>query len=352
MTADFHLHLAMTDGMRQQRQRYSLVAWPWEMERWPSSLADALLLADECWPFSHIIEVALKSIRDSQPNSETELASRLIPVVRMPPVVELGPNNSPVSMKNRVKTRQQFGLPQDAILFTFSFDLNSTVSRKNPLAVITAFCKAFPTEDTSKPFPVALIVKTFPPKRKEPAWEELKAIASSDSRIQIVEANLGRHAILELYGCCDIFISLHRSEGLGRGLAEALQLGLDVFATDNGGNTDFCTGPLTHPIDYKLIPVKPGEYPHHKGMMWAEPNLQQAVAVMREVARIRYNSPTPDPEGVAEYKRRFSAETVGARYRDRLVELWQSRLQIQKMIDMSHEIRADDSTANSDRWQR
>ena len=54
--------------------------------------------------------------------------------------------------------------------------------------------------------------------------------------------------LLALYGCCDVFLSLHRLEGFGRGMAEALQLGVDVIATAYGGNTDFCTGPLAHPL--------------------------------------------------------------------------------------------------------
>jgi glycosyltransferase involved in cell wall biosynthesis len=45
-----------------------------------------------------------------------------------------------------------------------------------------------------------------------------------------------------------VFLSLQRSEGFGRGMAEALQLGVDVITTAYGGNTDFCTGPLAHPV--------------------------------------------------------------------------------------------------------
>ena len=60
--------------------------------------------------------------------------------------------------------------------------------------------------------------------------------------------SLEREELLALYGCCDVFLSLHRSEGFGRGMAEALQLGLDVIATAYGGNADFCSGPLAHPF--------------------------------------------------------------------------------------------------------
>jgi hypothetical protein len=58
-----------------------------------------------------------------------------------------------------------------------------------------------------------------------------------------------RDELLALYDCCDVFLSLHRSE--------ALQLGVDVIATDFGGNTDFCTGPLAHPVRWRPAPTPP-----------------------------------------------------------------------------------------------
>ena len=206
----------------------------------------------------------------------------------MPPVVDLGNAAPPLTESAKAEARNYFGLDPNAVLFAFGFDLNSMIARKNPQAVLEAFQNAFVDAPQSE-YNVGLVIKTFPPRRPEPLWDELKEIASADSRITIIEADLDREGILALYGCCDVFVSLHRSEGLGLGLAEALQLGLDIIATDYGGNADFCTGPLAHPIDYKLIPVNQGEYPHYEGMVWAEPNLQQASAVMRQVAQKRQN---------------------------------------------------------------
>ena len=79
-------------------------------------------------------------------------------------------------------------------------------------------------------------------------WHWLQARAAEDSRIVLIAESLPRHDLLALYGCCDVFLSLHRSEGFGRGIAEALLLGVDVIATAYGGNTDFCAGPLAHPV--------------------------------------------------------------------------------------------------------
>jgi glycosyltransferase involved in cell wall biosynthesis len=182
----------------------------------------------------------------------------------MPPVVDLGNAAPPLTESAKAEARKCFGLDQKAILFAFGFDLNSMIARKNPQAVLEAFQKAFLDTPQSE-FKVGLVIKSFPPRKPEPLWDELKEISSADTRITIIEADLDREGILALYGCCDVFVSLHRSEGLGLGLAEALQLGLDIIATDYGGNADFCTGPLAHPIDYQLIPVEPRRIPSPRG---------------------------------------------------------------------------------------
>ena len=102
-----------------------------------------------------------------------------------------------------------------------------------------------------------------------------------------MEAHLERDELLAIFGCCDAFLSLHRSEGFGRGMAEALQLGLDVIATDYGGNTDFCEGALSHPIRYQEVPIPRGAYPYADGHYWGEPDLEHAAKLMQQVAERR-----------------------------------------------------------------
>ena len=128
-----------------------------------------------------------------------------------------------------------------------------------PMAALEAFQLAFPLpelpacfgrEVTSHPLSqqVALLIKSFPPRGFHPEWHWLELRAAEDPRIHLVASNLERDELLALYGCCDVFLSLHRSEGFGRGMAEALQLGVDVIATEYGGNRDFCSGPHAHPV--------------------------------------------------------------------------------------------------------
>jgi glycosyltransferase involved in cell wall biosynthesis len=332
MTADMHLIQALYRGLTAQH--YSIATWFWELEKWPDPLLTALDVADEYWPCTRLIEHALHGARSFRAEQGFQ-ASGWPPIIRMPPVMDLGPTCHLNDLSsNRHETRKAYGLNQQAVLFNFVFDLNSTISRKNPQAVLKTFQQAFadPASD------VGLVIKTFPPKRPEPLWEELKATAARDPRITIIEADLDRPSILALLACCDVYVSLHRSEGLGIGLAEALQLGLDVIATNYGGNTDFCTGPLAHPIPYQLIPVPAGDYPHHQGMQWAEPDLNAAVEVMQAVAYKRSLSPTADQTTVDSYRQRFSAQKVGAHYRGRLEQLWQARHQIQETINGANQL--------------
>ena len=217
------------------------------------------------------------------------------------------------------------------------------------MAALEAFQLAFPLPELPACFGrainvhplshhVALLVKSFPPQGFSAEWHWLQLRAAEDPRIHLVAANLERDALLALYGCCDVFLSLHRSEGFGRGMAEALQLGVDVIATEYGGNTDFCTGPLAHPVPCREVPIPRGAYPCADGHRWGEPDLEHAAALMRQVAARRLAmaadpevaavDPSRDSEVLAVYRERFSLAAAGARYRARLEELWGQRQEL------------------------
>jgi len=70
-------------------------------------------------------------------------------------------------------------------------------------------------------------------------------------------------------------------------MAEALQLGVDVIAMDDGGNTDFCTGPLAHPVRCQEVPIPRGAYPYSDGHVWGEPDLEHAAELMQQ-GRLRW----------------------------------------------------------------
>lgn len=313
-----HARWVCEQGIRQLENRYTIVSWPWELERWPAACKPCLQIADEAWPYSSIIAKALS------PYTSDSCGSERLRMTLMQPPAELSDAETFNNKTSRQKARSRFGLPQGRVLFVFSFDRNSWISRKNPMAAVKAFSLAFPPTDPLQEC-VGLVIKTHPHNGMDANWTKLKEAVENDPRITVIEASLTRSEVLSLYGCCDCFVSLHRSEGLGRGPAEALQLGLDVVVTDYSSTADFCTGALAHPVRYELIPVQPGEYVDHDRQVWADASIEHAAEQLREVARIRRNSPDPDLKKAAEYRQRLSYASAGERYRERLLALWEQR---------------------------
>ncbi len=135
--------------------------------------------------------------------------------------------------------------------------------------------------------------------------------------------------------CCFLF---QPAVVFRRSMAEALQLGVDVIATEYGGNTDFCTGPLAHPVPCREVPIPRGAYPCADGHRWGEPDLEYAADLMQQVAARRLAmaadpevaavDPSRDSEVLAVYRERFSLAAAGARYRARLEELWGQRQEL------------------------
>ena len=321
-------------GCDPLRERYTIASWPWETQQWPDAWMPLLDVADELWPSSQFTAEALAG----------PAADAGKPLYVMPMAAEITDPDRFCNPEARIATRQRHGLPAEALLFGYGFDLNSTAIRKNPMGALEAFQRAFPLPHlpatfgrgcTSHPLSehVSLLIKTFPPQRCSTEWEWLQARAAEDSRIVLIAESLPRDELLSLYGCCDVFLSLHRSEGFGRGMAEALQLGVDVIATDFGGNTDFCTGPLAHRVRWREVPIPRGSYAHADGHNWAEPDVDDAAQLCRQVAERRqvlvYDLNTADPSRDAlvldEYRNRFCFAEVGVRYRQRLKALWENR---------------------------
>lgn len=309
LTPEEFMRYFLNDCSNALKDSYIIGYWPWELPRWPKNWELANELVNEIW-------VSSKFIYDSIIQTTKK------PVKIMPLCVDELKGLEPLSSEERNNIRHKYNLNIENIIFVFCFDLNSYLQRKNPWGSIDAFLKAFP------PFPknqinynVNLIIKTFPPESENKDWDRLKQISELDERIIILENNLKRDDLLKFYGCCDVFLSLHRSEGFGRSLAESFQLGLDVISIKWSGNKDFCSGPLFHEVPYEIVSVPPGAYPHWPKQKWAEPNIDEASLVLKKVANQRKDKRKKIYDYSKEYQNQFSKYKCGQNYARRLKEL-------------------------------
>ena len=183
-------------------------------------------------------------------------------------------------------SRATFGLPHDTTLFFLSLDVTSDLDRKNPQAVLAAFRQAFP-EDAN----VGLVIK-LSHARTGLSWADpapLLAEIAATPRTFVIDGQLPYVDVLSLAASCDAYVSLHRSEGLGLNLLEAMLLGKPVIATGWSGNMDFMSRADSCLVGYDLVPVR-GRHPAYQpeaigpGQVWAEPRVSDAADWMRRLA--------------------------------------------------------------------
>lgn len=250
--------LAAVEGSALFDGRRTIGYWPWELPEWPEEWRHAYELVDEVWASSRY---TYEAYAKSSPK----------PVRHMPMAVTVDATAG--------LSRRDFGLPENRFLFVFSFDVLSSLARKNPQACVRAFKEAFPFGHE----PVGLVVKAMRATPENPVWQALLEEARADRRIAIIDETLSRGAVLDLYRACDCFVSLHRAEGFGRGIAEAMRLGKPVVVTGFSGNMDFTTPGSAALVDHRLRPVSPEEYPFAGGQLWAEPDVAHAAWWMRRL---------------------------------------------------------------------
>jgi glycosyltransferase involved in cell wall biosynthesis len=174
-------------------------------------------------------------------------------------------------------TRADFGLSVDDFLVLMMFDSNSYASRKNPGAAIDAFREAY----GENPEHVKLVIKINNPKDEDIAFVE-EHIGGTAGYTLITE-RMDKEKLNSLIRLCDVFISLHRGEGFGLVMAEAMMLGTPCVATNWSANTEFMNEETACMVGYELVPVN-GEYPGDDGtMQWAEPDVQQAAEFLKRL---------------------------------------------------------------------
>jgi glycosyltransferase involved in cell wall biosynthesis len=233
-----------------------IAVWYWELERIPAEWGPQLGWADEVWAPTRFIADALRKVVTA-PVRVMSLGLELPPFTPLP--------------------RSHFGLPDDRTLFLFAFDMASRMPRKNPLGLVEAFRRAFRPDE-----PAELVIKTSRGHDHPTEFDQLRRACEANG-VRLIDSTLPRPELLALMRCCDCFVSLHRSEGLGLGMAEAMLMGKPVIATAYSGNLDFMTADAAYLVRAGRVACGPGVDPYPPDMHWGDPDLQHAAELLRRV---------------------------------------------------------------------
>ena len=286
---------------------YRIIVPFWELEGLPDPWLGAFDLVDEVWAPTRFIQAALARKVNK-------------PVLRMPLLLHFETPPAP--------DRGQFGLPEDRFLFFFAFDYFSFIERKNPMAVVQAFKQAFRSTRagglSKTGAKVGLVLKTLNAEIVPEKGRAMRDALREDPDVTLIERTLTRAETMQLIGSCDAVVSLHRSEGLGLLVAEAMALGKPVVATDYSATTELVSPQTGWPVDYKLVPVGAGEYPFHEGQVWAEADLSHAAWQMRRVFEDRAEAERRTQAARRHLAEEYGLESCSRRVRDRLRELDQA----------------------------
>jgi glycosyltransferase involved in cell wall biosynthesis len=237
-------------------RRYTIGLWFWEVSRFPRELHGAFQLVDEVW-------VASEYVRDAVAAATTK------PVRVVPLPVEAPPRP--------LLTRADLDLPE-GFVFLFSFDFLSVPERKNPFGLIDAFTTAFAPREG-----LTLVVKTINGDRKPEVLERLQRRAAKRPDVRIVDGYVSSAERDGLMALCDCYVSLHRSEGYGLTIAEAMAAAKPVIATGFSGNMTFMDERNSLLVPYRVTTIPAGCDPYPVGAEWAEPDLDSAANLMRQV---------------------------------------------------------------------
>jgi glycosyltransferase involved in cell wall biosynthesis len=278
----------------------------WEFPDYPKTYQEIARSFDEIWaPSQFALETWTKSIG--------------IPASYMPLPVTVNAGKN--------LTREYFGLPSNKYLFLFCFDFWSWLERKNPEACVDSFLEAFPSGTEN----VGLVLKTKSCDANHDSmeltkWQGIKAKAARDQRIHIIEQRFDDDELHDLMRCCDAFVSLHRAEGFGLSIAEAMLLGKPTIATNYSGSLDFTTNETACLVDCELVPV-PADVTRRMGIesVWAEPNVSHAASLMRKLHAEPAFAKRIASAGQDMIMQHFSPSAIGNRISRRLQDIWDMR---------------------------
>jgi glycosyltransferase involved in cell wall biosynthesis len=271
--------------------RYSVGLWWWEVESFPRRFGAAFAYLDEIWVGSEHTRGAVAAA------SSIPVKKILIPVAPVEP---------------SAADRDSLGLP-GGFLFLFAFDYLSDFERKNPLGVVEAFSRAFEPGSGA-----SLAIKSINADRDPRGRERLESATAGHPDVTVIDGYLDAADKNAMIAAADCFISLHRSEGFGLMLAEAMYFGVPTIATRYSGNLEFMTDENAYLVDCEIGAIEGSEI--YSGR-WAEPDTGGAAAIMREVFESPDSARDRGRRGAADIRQGHSPDAAGRIVDERLQEL-------------------------------
>jgi len=262
--------LAQTDGLTERLQLQAPLRigyWAWELEQFPRGWERGFAGLDQLWCPSAFTASSL-GLRSP------------IPVTALPHLPDW-------ARADRLRAlRAELARAERPFTCLFAFDFWSTVGRKNPYGVIDAFQQAFPQQGSwgLQPPKARLVLKLASSSQFPEATAALRQRIETDPRISLISEHLPAAEFDALYAGADVLVSLHRAEGFGLAMAEAMAAGIPVVATGYSGNLEFMPPGSAELIPYTLTPIQRSEGDYRVGALWAEPDLEAAARALHRLA--------------------------------------------------------------------
>jgi glycosyltransferase involved in cell wall biosynthesis len=268
--------------------------WGWETDTIPVRWQRAFALVQEVWVYSRFMAGNIGAVAP-------------VPTIALPPPVQPPPEPA---------TPLRLDVPDDGFLFLFVFDYLSTIQRKNPVGLIEAFKRAFAPGEGPR-----LLLKTINGPLRPLAEEEVLWAAHGRPDIHVLDRSLSGEQLNGLMAGCDCYVSLHRSEGFGLTMAEAMAIGKPVIGTGYSGNLDFMNAENSYLVEYELGRVGPDCEIYPPEGTWAQPSVEHAAESMRRVVERPEEAAAIGARAREDIARELSAQTTGKAMRRRLEEL-------------------------------
>ena len=250
--------VAIKMGLRKFSRVYNIGYWAWELEKIPAEWVHAARYVNAVFCPSEFTSQTIRKYTDK-------------PVETVPHPVALGTARS--GMRARLKLSDQ------AFVVSSLFSFGSALERKNPYAAVTAFTTAFGEAEDAW-----LILKSNHGGNSGEKKQFLDFIKPYPN-IRLIDDIWEKDEVLGLIKASDVYLSLHRSEGFGLPIAEAMLLGTPTVVTDWSGSRDFCNESNSFPVSYTLIPVK-SSHPEFAGLdevKWADPDSVVAAGILKKI---------------------------------------------------------------------